>query len=102
MTCGILLCEWGENELHSCVPGDTGGSGISWVKSSERRYASVEGRLLLGAGLGFLRHRGDNGDGNVSPMMVVKESGLGTAYGGHQGLWGVPSSGCLTKMLGSL
>lgn len=74
------------------------GSGVSWVKSSECRYASAEGRLLLEAGLGFLRiseHR-SNGDGrgdNISPMMVVKESILGTAYGGHQGLWGVPSSG---------
>lgn len=67
-----------------------------------------KGRLLLEAGLGFLRisePRGDNGDGpgnNISPMMVIKESVLGTAYGGHQGLRGVPSSGCLTKLLGSL
>lgn len=51
-----------------------------------------------GRGLGFLRiseHRG-SGDA-IAPMMLVKEGVLGTAYGGHQGLWGVPSSGCLTK-----
>ena len=83
------------------------GSGVSWVKSSECRYASAEERLLLEAGLGFLRisEHSSNGDGrgnNISPMMVVKESVLGTAYRGHQGLWGVPSSGCLTKLLGSV
>lgn len=52
MTCRMLLCEWGENELHSCVPRETRGSGVSWVKSSERRYASAEGEAPAGGRFG--------------------------------------------------
>lgn len=56
MTCGMLLCEWGENELHSCEPGETG----FWSKLGEELRVQIckcRGEAPAGGRFGVLEDK---------------------------------------------